>query len=397
VTAIGIFALWRMYGRHRYIISHFHDTVSSFYSYMGDYRFRVFVVCVISISELLALFAWATWRNRTSSESSFQDEDKIERTLATVIFAVKMTCALLTLLLVFPLKLGSQRCRCIFFDCSPLWSYRAHYIGGVAFLLINPLTSFVAYVAMAAKHGLDAPYAAALSIYGAALLFGMLSLSTKHPLCTKFIFCGRWDPDERTDKVISKEKAFPQQRRVRNPANDGLNCSKVERELKAIRDAEIVLDTVLRRQSQANGGDEEREEKIGQRAESTMKARVVKVSSDSQRRSEGESEIGGRDGNRDEMELPSMQTPSVAMPIEGELEIEATTEASNSSRSDDTSAGSSPSPDKTPLPKSDVILTEAKHPFLRLWSSGCEVAAITLIIFGNALTTCGITGKLGDA
>eukprot|EP00954_Amorphochlora_amoebiformis_P027573 1386290-Amorphochlora_amoeboformis.AAC.1 len=34
IFLIGIYTTCRMYRRHRYIISHFHDTVSSFFSYM---------------------------------------------------------------------------------------------------------------------------------------------------------------------------------------------------------------------------------------------------------------------------------------------------------------------------------------------------------------------------
>jgi len=62
VTAIGIFALWRMYGRHRYIISHFHDTVSSFYSYMGMPNIKICIAAsFMSVLQNLFFFLFTSY------------------------------------------------------------------------------------------------------------------------------------------------------------------------------------------------------------------------------------------------------------------------------------------------------------------------------------------------
>mmetsp|Transcript_11608 Transcript_11608/g.22848 ORF Transcript_11608/g.22848 Transcript_11608/m.22848 type:complete len:433 (-) Transcript_11608:163-1461(-) len=392
ILVLGTYAVCRMYGAHRYIISHYHETVSSFFSYMGDYRYRIFVAVVFCLSNMLLGAAFLTFHIRHTMSRKMDYDTRTEAKIHILLFVTSFVCAILSKLLIFPLKLGTQTCNCLCIPCTPRLSYNAHYVGGVAFLLVNPLANFAAYFGVGVVVGFNAYNSIVVSIFGASLLFGIFSLGTKHSLCTDHLCCGMIDPEERTGETIRPEKAFPK----------GQVMSQSVRELKAIKDAELVF-RVMTKGSKSyershsvdsiGGGFHETNEAISRasgdghamdRAKSAPKtlgtaphlhkASVLKIGDNcdlNSRNDRKETCIV----KRDQRDLDAIAEESVEQKEEMETQTEATTTTNTS-----VSIG---------VLNVDEVgeLTEAKRPCLRLWSTGCEIAAIFFILLGNFFVT----------
>eukprot|EP00466_Bigelowiella_natans_P021290 jgi/Bigna1/145459/aug1.99_g20167 len=448
---IGAYSVCRMYGRRRYIISHFHDTVSSFFSYMGDSRYCVFVFSVIVISQALVLSTLVTWKYRDKRKPKQYQENWAVVHIVDLIAWASFICAVLTNLLIFPLKLGSQRCRIVGTTCTPGRSYWAHYVGGVAFLLVDPLIHFVAYLVSGFAKGFELHKVIVIAIFGSALLFGLLSLSTKHPICTRHICCGAFDPEERTERSICQKKAFP---KFKGP------MTKAQLELKAIADAEAML-RVLKEKSQREGGaapaaeatadsskeDDRKSEKredipdlsvvtmLGDDNPSGIQIPVLSSGAGTCVRNDSEDAEhkgiahanyergGGEEGSPsgtvavgdEEKETPSLGQGQLASTIKGSTQGEGSSLGEGEGGggggawgSIDTKIGDLSDIQHPPgtipfdvdapaamLPDSSIQLKESRRPFLRLWSTGTELVAIALIVAGNVLISCEEFSRLG--
>mmetsp|Transcript_6032 Transcript_6032/g.9286 ORF Transcript_6032/g.9286 Transcript_6032/m.9286 type:complete len:451 (-) Transcript_6032:116-1468(-) len=415
IFLIGIYTTCRMYRRHRYIISHFHDTVSSFFSYMGDYRYKIFVAVVLSMSQTLYIFAYLTWSIRRTQ----QGISLAQETLHHIIFTVCSACAVLSNLLIFPLKLGSQRFSICSLEISPGFSYRAHYIGGVALLLVNPLVNFGVYFLFALIRGWSKRRIVVMSLFGSALLAGALSLMTKHPCCTQTLCRGLCDPEDRTEKPIQPAKALRQikgkgkkKRAVKNdhsargtkPNTASVGLGRIQCELRAIRDAEDVIKQ-LKNAKKSSSSEEPKEDikELGdiQSQNEEIPGLVPPLELEGKSLSPRMMSMWGG-----EMSVVTVGG-STLLDLQTSVGIGKFAHGAHNTRTKPDSNSSSFNAlgdwidfenleeDAEHLNKEyerkledtfrQIGLTEAKRPCLRLWSTGCEIFAIGAICAANQI------------